>query len=114
MLRRLRKGSLLLCSSVRSQQPASFAARYEQAAHSSTPAADNTESNKDIGIFSGGHRSGAGGTSVAVLVVSICVSAAFLGMLQWVLLGHLNPLARGGSSDKERFGERGAQCRGLS
>jgi hypothetical protein len=80
MLRRLRKGSLLLCSSVRSQQPASFATRYEQAAHSSTPAADNTESNKDIEIFSDDNGGRAGVASVEVLVVSICVLAAFLGM----------------------------------
>lgn len=93
MLRRLRKGSLLLCSSVRSQQPASFATRYEQATHSSTPAADNAESNKDIGIFSGGHRGRAGGTSMAVLAVSICVTDAFLGNVQCMLLGHLKPLA---------------------
>ena len=79
MLRRLRKGSLLLCSSVRSQQPASFATRYEQAAHSSTPAADNTESNKDIGIFSGGNRGRAGGASVAVVVVGILRLSYFPG-----------------------------------
>jgi len=93
MLRRLRKGSLLLCSSVRSQQPASFATRYEQAAHSSTPAADNAESNKDIGIFSAGNRGRAGGASMAVLVVSICVTDAFLGNVQCMLLGQLKPLA---------------------
>ena len=35
-------------------------------------------------------------------------------MLQCALLGQLKPLAGRGSSDKERFRERGAQCRALS
>jgi hypothetical protein len=46
------KKELVVLKQPRSQHPASSAMRNEQSRHSSTPAADKAERNKDIGMVS--------------------------------------------------------------
>jgi hypothetical protein len=75
------KKELVVLKQPRSQHPASSAMRNEQSRHSSTPAADKAESNKDIEAVSGPKDDKTERLLMTVLGVCIFVSAAFSGSL---------------------------------
>ena len=72
------KKELVVLKQPRSQHPASSAMRNEQSRHSSTPAADKAESNKDIETVSGPKDDKTERLVMTVLVVCIFHLSYFL------------------------------------